>query len=81
MLAAEVTVAGLLASSGGGLSEGHARALLALFCVFAAGFAWSWVRTGTLIYSLGSLVAQMDQEGLSFPKSEASRPLGVWYKG
>ena len=45
MLAAEVTVAGLLASSGGGLSEGHAKALLAMFCVFAAGFAWSWVRS------------------------------------
>ena len=45
MLAAEVTVAGLLASSGGGLSEAHAAALLAMFCVFAAGFAWSWVRS------------------------------------
>ena len=45
MLAAEVTVAGLLASSEGGLSEGHAKALLAMFCVFAAGFAWSWVRS------------------------------------
>jgi hypothetical protein len=44
MLAAEVTVAGLLASSGGGLSQGRAAALLAMFCIFAAAFAWSWVR-------------------------------------
>ncbi len=44
MLAAEVTVAGLLASSGGGLSQARAAALLAMFCIFAAAFAWSWVR-------------------------------------
>lgn len=44
MLAAEVTVAGVLATSRGGLSEQRAATLLAMFCVFAAGFAWSWVR-------------------------------------
>ena len=60
MLAAEVTVAGLLASSGSNLSEGHAKALLAMFCVFAAGFAWSWVSAALfwMAGARGSLDAQ-----------------------
>lgn len=41
-------MAGLLATSRGGLSQARAEGLLALFCAFAAGFAWSWVRVLTL---------------------------------
>ncbi|OMO98194.1 Sugar/inositol transporter [Corchorus olitorius] len=54
MLVAQVIIGGIMANllgDRGGLSKGYAYLVLALICVYVAGFAWSWGPLGWLVPS------------------------------
>ncbi|XVF54933.1 hypothetical protein PTKIN_Ptkin05aG0220500 [Pterospermum kingtungense] len=54
MLVTQITIGGIMAAllgDHGGVSKGYAYLVLALICVYVAGFAWSWGPLGWLVPS------------------------------
>ncbi|XWS51576.1 hypothetical protein CRYUN_Cryun12cG0188600 [Craigia yunnanensis] len=54
MFVTQITIGGILAAllgDHGGVSKGYAYLVLALICVYVAGFAWSWGPLGWLVPS------------------------------